>query len=86
MLVCNGDIKYKCTKPKTKNNGASTTVLFTVVDAVSHEDIMKLFANDSFYIYDAFLDERLFDANGKRISFFRITYNDDLGYEVKIKY
>lgn len=87
MFVCNGDIKYKCTKPKIKTlNKSNKVVEFTIVDDISRADVLSLFATSAFYVFDETANVALFDADGREFKRIRITYNDDLSYEIKIKY
>lgn len=87
MFVCNGDTRYKCTTPKIKKLNKSDKILaFTIVDNISRADVLSLFATSAFYVFDETANVALFDADGREFKRIRITYNDDLSYEIKIKY
>lgn len=87
MFVCSGDTRYKCTKPKIKkHNKSDKIVVFTIVDNISRADVLYLLSSDAFYIFDETANVALFDTDGKEFKRICITYNDDLSYEIKIKY
>lgn len=87
MFVCNGDTRYKCTTPKIKKLNKSDKILaFTIADNISRADVLRLLSTDAFYIFDETANVALFDADGKEFKRICITYNNDLSYEIKIKY
>lgn len=85
MLVCKGDLSFKCSKLKTNIIGATQCIQFSILDSVFLDDVKNLFVDNTFYFYDDVIKGRLPDTNNTKLVGLRITYNADSIINITIK-
>jgi hypothetical protein len=77
MLICKGDIAYKCGELKQQSVGIIRKIQFSIIDFISPDEARNIFEDDTFYFYDDVLNGRLIETNGTKLVGLSITYNAD---------
>lgn len=85
MLICKGENFYKCSKIRTKTVGKRQTIKFSILEPITHCEVVNLFDDDTFYFYDEVLKGRMIETNNMKLVGLGITYNDDSTCDIKIK-
>ncbi|MBQ8637149.1 MAG: hypothetical protein IJ423_05680 [Clostridia bacterium] len=86
MLVCNGKNKYQYNDFAIKEaDTGEKTVFFTITESMTQAKAAELFADNSFYVYDAFSDRILFDAHETNLKSLSITYTKNSTCKIIIK-
>lgn len=85
MLICNGDLSFKCGKLKTSIMGETQCVQFDILDSDSPDNVKKLFANNTFYFYDEVINGRLPYTDNTKLVGLSITFNANSTCNIKIK-
>lgn len=78
MIVCKGDIAYKCTELSIEELRKMVLIHFSIIEPISRDEIVDMFTEDkSFYFYDDVLKGRMLVTNDKKMVGMRIGYNAD---------
>ena len=85
MLICSGDLSFKCGKLKTSIMGKTQCVQFDVFAPVSPDDIKSLFADSTFYFYDDVIGRKLPYTDNTKLVGLSITFNANSTCNIKIK-
>ena len=85
MLICKGEQAYKCSEIEAFSIMGTQGLIFSILEPISHPDIVDLFEDNTFYFYDDVLECRLPNTHNTKVVGLNITYNADSTCDIKIK-
>ena len=85
MLICKGEKSYKCSDIQTFTDDETQNIKFSILEPISHNEVINLLEDNTFYFYDDVLDGKMVETNDTKLVGLSITYNADSTCNIKIK-